>query len=88
MPSWAIRGRSGSIRGPNRSSARGSQFVSRNFHLWAYAHGVTLDFSRPGKPTDNAFIEASKGRFRAECVNAHWFLTLADAAEKLDACGR
>ena len=38
-------------------------------------HGVTLDFSRPGKPTDNAFIEAFNGRFRAECLNAHWFLS-------------
>ena len=46
--------------------------------------GVTLDFSRPGKPTDNAFIEAFNGRFRAECLNAHWFLTLADAAEKME----
>ena len=50
--------------------------------------GVTLDFSRPGKPTDNAYIEAFNGRFRAECLNAHWFLTLADAAEKLEAWRR
>jgi putative transposase len=52
--------------------------------LWAYQRGVTLDFSRPGKPTDNAFIEAFNGRFRAECLNAHWFLSLADAQEKLE----
>ena len=45
--------------------------------------GVTLDFSRPGKPTDNAFIEAFNSRVRAECLNAHWFLTLADAREKI-----
>ena len=45
---------------------------------------MTLDFSRPGKPTDNAFIEAFNGRFRAECLNAHWFLTLADARKKLE----
>ena len=63
---------------------QGTEFVSRNLDLWAYAHGVTLDVSRPGKPTDNAFIEAFNGRFRAECLNAHWFLTLADAAEKLE----
>ena len=62
---------------------QGTEFVSRNLDLWAYSHGVTLDFSRPGKPTDNAFIEAFNGRFRAECLNAHWFLTLADATEKL-----
>ena len=52
--------------------------------MWAYANSVTLDFSRPGKPTDNAFIEAFNGRFRAECLNTHWFLTLADAAEKME----
>ena len=45
---------------------------------------VTLDFSRPRKPTDNAVIEAFNGRFRAECLNAHWFMSLADAHEKLE----
>ena len=44
-----------------------------------YENGVTLDFSRPGKPTDNAFIESFNGRLRDECLNAHWFLSLADA---------
>ena len=63
---------------------QGTEFVSRDLDLWPYAKGVTLDFSRPGKPTDNAFIEAFNGRFRAECPNAHWFLTLADAREKLE----
>jgi len=62
---------------------QGSEFVSRDLDLWAYQHNVVLDFSRPGKPTDNAFIEAFNGRLRAECLNAHWFLTLADAQEKL-----
>ena len=60
---------------------QGSEFISRDMDLWAYQRGVVLDFSRPGKPTDNAFIEAFNGRFRAECLNQHWFLTLADAAE-------
>ncbi|MGY2932218.1 transposase InsO family protein [Bradyrhizobium sp. GM6.1] len=45
---------------------QGSEFVSRDLDLWAYQRGVTLDFSRPDKPTDNAFIEAFNGRFRAE----------------------
>lgn len=67
---------------------QGSEFVSRDLDLWAYQHGVELDFSRPGKPTDNAFIEAFNGRFRAECLNAHWFLSLADAREKLEAWRR
>jgi putative transposase len=61
-------------------------FVSRDLDLWAYQRGVTLDFSRPGKPTDNAFIEAFNGRFRAECLNTHWFLSLADAREKMEDC--
>ena len=55
---------------------QGTEFVSRDLDLWAYQRGVTLDFSRPGKPTDNAFIEAFNGRFRAECLNAHWFRAL------------
>ncbi len=63
---------------------QGSEFVSRDLDLWAYTHNVVLDFSRPGKPTDNAFIEAFNGRLRAECLNAHWFMTLADAREKLE----
>ena len=63
---------------------QGTEFVSRDLDLWAYAKGVILDFSRPGKPTDNAFIEAFNGRFRAECLNQHWFLTLADAREKME----
>jgi putative transposase len=57
---------------------------SRDLDLWAYQRGVTLDFSRPGKPTDNAFIEAFNSRFRAEYLNAHWFLSLADAREKME----
>jgi putative transposase len=62
----------------------GSEFISRDRDLWAYANEVTLDFSRPGKPTDNGFIEAFNSKLRAECLNAHWFLTLADAREKLE----
>lgn len=64
---------------------QGSEFISRDLDLWAYQRDVTLDFSRPGKPTDNAFIESFNGKFRAECLNAHWFLTLDDAREKLEA---
>ena len=43
---------------------------------WAYQNGVRIDFSRPGKPTDNAIIETFNGTLRAECLNAHWFDTL------------
>ena len=61
----------------------GSEFISRDLDLWAYANDVTLDFSRPGKPTDNGFIEAFNSKLRSECLNAHWFMSLADASEKL-----
>jgi putative transposase len=63
---------------------QGSEFISRDLDLWAYTHDVILDFSRPGKPTDNAYIEAFNGRFRIECLNAHWFLTLDDARSKME----
>jgi putative transposase len=63
---------------------QGSEFISRDLDLWAYQNDVTLDFSRPGKPTDNAFIEAFNGRLRAECLNAHWFLSIEDARKKLE----
>jgi len=46
--------------------------------LWAYQNGVRIAFSRPGKPTDNAFVESFNGTFRAECLDAHWFTTWTD----------
>ena len=63
---------------------QGSEFISRDLDLWAYQRDVVLDFSRPGKPTDNSFIESFNGKFRAECLNAHWFLTLDDARRKME----
>ena len=63
---------------------QGSEFISRDLDLWAYQNDVVLDFSRPGKPTDNAFIESFNGKFRAECLNAHWFLCLDDARRKME----
>ena len=63
---------------------QGCQFTSRELDLWAYARGVTLDFSRPGKPTDNAHAEAFNARFRAECLSQHWFLDLDDARTKVE----
>ena len=67
---------------------QGSEFVSRDLDLWAYQRGVTLDFSRPGKPTDNAFIESFNGKLRAECLNTHWFMSLDDARRKCEAWRR
>jgi putative transposase len=62
----------------------GSEFTSQAMDLWAYQNGVKIDFSRPGKPTDNAFVESFNGTFRAECLNAHWFGTLAEAKELIE----
>jgi len=66
----------------------GSEFISRALDKWAYENKVTLDFSRPGKPTDNAFIESFNGSFRDECLNTHWFMSLEDAQEKIEAWRR
>ncbi|GAA0603759.1 hypothetical protein GCM10009099_44590 [Caenispirillum bisanense] len=63
----------------------GPEFVSKDLDLWAWSNGVTLDFSRPGKPTDNAFVESFNGSFRAEGLNAYWFLSLKDAQSKCEA---
>ncbi len=61
----------------------GTEFTSKAMDLWAHLKGVKLDFSRPRKPTDNAFIEPFNGRLRAECLNENWFLLLADAKDKI-----
>jgi putative transposase len=63
----------------------GPEFISKELDKWAYENGVTLDFSRPGKPVDNAFIESFNGSFRDECLNTNWFLSLEDAREKIEA---
>lgn len=47
-----------------------------------------LDFSRPGKPTDNAYIESFNGKFRVECLNTNWFLSLDEAQRKCEAWRR
>lgn len=63
----------------------GTEFVSAAMDRWAYTNQVMLDFSRRGKPTDNATIESFNGRFREECLNVHWFASLEDAQQKIDA---
>jgi putative transposase len=62
----------------------GSEFISKDFDKWAYDNKVVLDYSRPGKPTDNPFIESFNGSFRDECLNVNWFLSLDDAFEKIN----
>ena len=63
----------------------GSEFVSGQMDQWAYSNGVKIEFSRLGKPTDNATVESFNGRFREECLNTHWFESLDDARAKIDA---
>lgn len=63
----------------------GSEFSGRMLDLWAYANQVVLEFSTPGKPTDNAYIESFNGSLLDECLNVHWFTDLTDARSKLQA---
>ena len=75
--------------GPKRLFCdNGSEFSSQVLDLWAYQNGVKIDFSRPGKPTDNGHIESFNGTFRDECLNTHWFTTLGDAREIIEAWRR
>jgi putative transposase len=57
----------------------GSEFTGQLMDLWAYRNEVKIDFSRPGKPTDNAFCESFNGTFRAECLDTNWFQSLKEA---------
>ncbi|MGH9511463.1 MAG: integrase core domain-containing protein, partial [Terriglobales bacterium] len=66
----------------------GSEFTSQSMDLWAYHNQVQIDFSRPGKPTDNAYVESFNGTLRAECLDAHWFGTLTEAKQMIEAWRR
>jgi putative transposase len=57
----------------------GPEFAGKELDAWAYRRGVKLCFSRPGKPTDNAFVESFNGRLREECLNTHWSTSLGEA---------
>jgi len=62
----------------------GTEFTSRAFDHWAYLNRVKLEFSRPGKPTDNAFIESFNAQVRRECLTQHYFLSIIEARVELD----
>ena len=66
----------------------GPEFISKELDKWAYENHVTLDFSRPGKPTDNPLIESFNGSLRDECLNINYFLSLSDAMDKLESWRR
>lgn len=57
----------------------GTEFCAMDVDQWAYWNGVKLDYSRPGKPTDNALIESFNARLRQELLNASYFVSLSDA---------
>jgi putative transposase len=61
----------------------GPEFTSRALDQWAYEHGVELHFIQPGKPVQNAFVESFNGKFRDECLNQNWFVSLADACQAI-----
>jgi putative transposase len=63
----------------------GPEFAGRTLDAWAYAHGVSLRFIRPGKPIENAYVESFNGKFRDECLNEHWFVNLVDAKAAIEA---
>lgn len=75
----AERGSLGAIKVGN-----GSEFTGKAMERWAYENGLERDFSRRDVPTDNAMVESFSGRLSQECLNEHWFLSLADARSKIE----
>lgn len=59
----------------------GPEFVSKALDEWAYRKQLQLRFIEPGKPQQNAYIESFNGKFRDECLNEHWFLSMRHARE-------
>jgi len=66
----------------------GPEFAGQALDVWAYQQGVKLRFIEPGKPVQNAFIESFNGKMRDECLNEHWFLSLSEARETVEAWRR
>ena len=62
----------------------GSEFTSQIMDLRAYHNQVQIDFSRPGKPPDNAYVESFNGTLRAQCLDVHWFATLTEAKQVIE----
>jgi len=63
----------------------GPEFTSKALDLWAHQSGVHLHFIRPGRPVENAFVESFNGKFRDECLNQNWFISLSDARAQIEA---
>jgi transposase InsO family protein len=77
------RGKPAIIRTDN-----GPEFTGRAMLTWAHRNGVALRLIEPGKPNQNAYVESFNGRLRDECLNEHWFTSLAHARTVIDAWRR
>jgi putative transposase len=82
----AVLERLGDTRGLPRSITvdHGPEFEGQVLDVWAYQRNVQLSFIRPGKPNENAYIESFNGKFRDECLNEHWFLTMVHARRAIE----
>ena len=69
-------------------SDNGREFCGRAMAIWAHENGVALRFIEPGKPNQNAYVESFNGRLRDECLNEHWFISLAHARTVIEAWRR
>jgi putative transposase len=82
----AVLERLADTRGLPRSITvdHGPEFEGQVLDAWAYRSNVQLSFIRPGKPNENAYIESFNGKFRDECLNEHWFITMAQARRSIE----
>ena len=62
----------------------GPEFTSRALDEWAYRRGVRLLFITPGRPIENAYVESFNGKFRDECLNEHWFLSIDEVRATIE----
>jgi putative transposase len=62
----------------------GSEFTGKAMDAWAFERGIKMDFIRPGKPNENAFIESFNGKFRDECLSEYWFVSLEDVRKTIE----
>lgn len=62
----------------------GPEFTGKALDAWAYSQKVGLEFIRPGKPMENGYIESFNGKFRDECLNSHWFMSMEDARQLIE----
>ena len=61
----------------------GTEFSSKAMFFWSKDNHIKLNFIQPGKPTQNAFVESFNGKFRNECLNQHWFISLEEARKEI-----